>query len=55
MPDQVLINFCLDEIDAWQSGAKATPGQPKSSESYALAMRESIKHLETILAEARAK
>lgn len=36
------VNFHLDEIDAWRSGAKATVGQPATGERYALAMRQNI-------------
>lgn len=37
------IEFRLAEIDAWRSGAKASPGQSPNSERYALSMRERIK------------
>lgn len=42
--------FYLDEIDAWRSGDKATPGCPVTSENYARRMREEIKRLEKLLA-----
>lgn len=38
-----LVEHHLDEMDAWRSGAKATPGQPAGGERYALSMRENIK------------
>ena len=42
--------FLLNEIDAWRSGAKATPGQPASGQNYPLVMRENVKRLENELA-----
>lgn len=42
-PDCGTCNFYKDEVDAWRSGQKASPGQPASGERYALNMRETIK------------
>jgi hypothetical protein len=36
-------NRLLDEIDAWRSGGKGTPGRPSAGERYALDMREHVK------------
>ena len=45
-----LIEFHLDEIDAWRSGAKATVGQPYDGANYALSMRcEVRKHAEALI------
>ena len=46
---QVYREFCLDEIDRWQSGDKATPGQPSTGRNYSLNMTENIKRLEQML------
>ena len=46
-----LRDFYLDEMDAWQSGARATPGCPANGERYPLRMREAVKGLEKALTE----
>lgn len=38
-----LVEYHLEQMDAWRSGAKATPGQPAEGQRYALSMRENIK------------
>lgn len=38
-------NRLLDEVDAWRSGQKGTPGRPSTGERYQLDMREHVKAL----------
>lgn len=45
------VEFCLDEIQAWRSGDKATPGLSADGERYALRMRLAIRDLERRLIE----
>lgn len=33
----------LDDIDAWRSGRRASPGCPSTGERYPLRMREAVK------------
>src|SRR4029078_9570354 len=45
------VNFHLDEIDAWRSGQRASPGMPATGARYAGRMLDAIKrHEEALIA-----
>jgi hypothetical protein len=45
------VDFHLDEIDAWRSGQRASPGMPATGERYAGRMLDAIKrHEEALIA-----
>jgi len=44
-----VVNFHLDEIDAWRSGQRASPGNPATGERYAGRMLDAIKRHELAL------
>lgn len=46
-----VIEFHLDEIDAWRNGQRASPGCPATGERYAARMRDSIRRHELALIE----
>lgn len=54
-PNARLIDFHLDEIDRWRSGAKASPGLSPLGDRYALEMREGVKHHEAEIEKLRGR
>jgi hypothetical protein len=44
-----IIDYHLDEIDAWRSGQRASPGLSASGDRYAGRMLDQIKHHELAL------
>jgi hypothetical protein len=52
-PSTIEIEFCLEQIDAWRNGEKATPGMPANGRNYATAMRAEVSRLSSRLRQLR--